>query len=129
MSDVKVGDRVRLTPKGDGESVIVGEVSYIEFEVLSVKHDGVTSANNYPTNCWNVEVLKPSTVDMLNALPNGSIVAGPTSNWCPYVKDQGGNGNWYEVMPGGVTVESEAESIAYWIDNRDFRVVHEPANE
>lgn len=126
MSDVKVGDRVRLTPKGDGESVIVGEVSYIEFEVLSVKHDGVTSANNYPTNCWNVEVLKPSTVDMLNALPNGSIVAGPASSWCPYVKDA--YGDWYEVMTRGGTVKANAENVAHYVEYQDFRVVHEPAD-
>ena len=121
-SELKVGDKVRLTPKAGGETVVVGKASYVAFDVVSVRieGDGYRPIQFNRAN-WNIEKIEPSTVDKLNALGQCALVANPTNpDYYGYFKH---DGVWRSADE--YKDELEPKEVAYWIDHEDFEIIFE----
>lgn len=121
MSDYKIGDKVKLTPKGDGGTVIYGMVDYVYTEVISVKYEHYPNpTNNFTLDHWNIEVIQPTTEDLLNAAANLSMARPPNDNYNPYVKLDDA---WYLIEVNHYPLSTDAPTVANWIDHYNFTLI------
>lgn len=130
MSGFNRGDKVRITPKTGGETVIVGIVErkvkideYDEYHEVTVNPEGDDELFIdawFTTDHWNIEVIKPTVLEIVQSLGVHAVVAA--KGWCPFVKTKGG---WYEVGDNGHTWGKSDDVVAGYIERRDFQVLSE----
>lgn len=129
--ELKKGDRVKLTPKNGGDTVIYGELQNSSRGALNEGETFVTIRESgtgeyidawFSLSKWNIEHFTPSTEDILNGLGENAYVAHRTdSEWRPYAKI---DGEWHEVSDQ-FQLHLMEEEVAYDIDHRGFEIIFE----
>lgn len=121
------GDKVKLTPKDGGETVIYGEFfdrtpNYYRVQI----GDTSRGHNAFHIYDWNIELVKPATEEILNALGESAYVAHRTNaEWSPYVKIEG---QWH-LLDDDYIAPDYVENVAGYIDREGFEIIFEGIKE